>query len=155
MQIKSNKFYFRILLVIILSLSAPGVLTAFGPGYEQCKKDSLILRGKLTMQKSGGCIYIFLIDEEHFEVPNSGLDTIIVEPGSKELEFEFRELEPGEYALRIFQDLNKNKQLDKGLFGPKEPWALSWRSEKRFPPRFYDISFTLAGDKYMELNLSK
>lgn len=43
----------------------------------------------------------------------------------------FKDLEPGVYAVSVFQDLNGNKKLDKNFVGiPKEPYGFSgkWKS---------------------------
>jgi uncharacterized protein (DUF2141 family) len=47
----------------------------------------------------------------------------------------------------VFIDTNGNEKVDRGLFGPSEPWGMSWQ-EKRVAriPRFKDIAFQLAGD---------
>jgi uncharacterized protein (DUF2141 family) len=74
---------------------------------------------------------------------------------SKKIAYEFLSVLGGTYGIRCFQDLNGNGKLDKGLFGPSEPWALSWTVKKRFPPRFNDISFDLHEDKKLNLKLSK
>ena len=48
------------------------------------------------------------------------------------LEFSF-DISEGEYALKIYQDINENKKCDAGLFNiPKEPYGLS----NNFRPSF-------------------
>ncbi len=94
-----------------------------------------------------------LIDKEQFNVSGSGVDTISVEVKYSNVSYQFKDLDPGIYAIRCFQDMNGNQKLDKGLFGPKEPWALTWNKEKRFPPRFEDISFDLREDLTIDLKL--
>lgn len=48
------------------------------------------------------------------------------------------QLEPGEYAVALYQDLNSNGQIDKKLFGiPKEPYGFSNNIRPRLAtPRF-------------------
>jgi uncharacterized protein (DUF2141 family) len=113
------------------------------------------ISGEISTEKKSGTIYIYLIDEAHFDVPGTGVDIISIEVNSARVHYEFQDLDPGVFALRCFQDMNGNKKLDRGLFGPKEPWALTWRNEKRFPPRFEDISFDLTKDLTIDLKLEK
>jgi uncharacterized protein (DUF2141 family) len=47
-------------------------------------------------------------------------------PHGKELTAEVKDLEFGEYALAIYQDVNDNGKIDKNLIGiPTEPYAFS------------------------------
>ena len=117
--------------------------------------NSFSLKGDITVPKNRGNIYIYLLDKGHFDQPNTGLDTIIINTGKVILNYEFPNLPGGVYAIRCFQDVNMNGKLDRGIFGPTEPWAMSWMGEKSFPPRFEDISFQLRGDKRIDLVLSK
>lgn len=111
--------------------------------------------GTLEVKETKGTIYLNVVDQHHFEIPQSGIDTLILQVKSKSNHYEFLNIPEGTYGLRCFQDLNGNGFLDKGLFGPSEPWALSWREKKKFPPRFKDISFDLHEDKEMNLTLKK
>ncbi len=54
-------------------------------------------------------------------------------------------LPPGEYAVRLFHDLNDNGKLDTSFFGmPKEPWGTSNDAPARFgPPKWRDMRFEL------------
>jgi len=51
------------------------------------------------------------------------------------LRFEFAGLAPGHYALKCFQDVNGNKKLDIGMFGPKEPWSTYRLARPKFRRR--------------------
>ena len=45
------------------------------------------------------------------------------------------DLAPGRYAVRLYQDVNDNRQLDSGLFGiPSEPYGFSNNPKARFGP---------------------
>jgi uncharacterized protein (DUF2141 family) len=99
-----------------------------------------------------GVVYIHLVDAKQFEIPFTGILEIIVPttPASVEvgsIPFEFGGVPPGRYGIRIFIDRNNNRKLDRGLFGPREPWGMSWNVEKLFRiPNFRDIAFDLEGD---------
>ena len=119
------------------------------------QQEQLSISGTVSTEEKGGTIYIYLIDEEHFDLPGTGVDMISIEVTAGRVHYEFRNLNSGVFALRCFQDRNGNKKLDRGLFGPKEPWALTWRKKKRFPPRFEDISFDLNTDLTLDLKLEQ
>lgn len=57
----------------------------------------------------------------------------------------FESVPYGEYAIAIFQDVNENNELDRGLFGiPSEPFAFSNNFRPKFGgPNFDDCRFTL------------
>lgn len=97
-----------------------------------------------------GTLYIYLVNEKLFETPGVGLKTIIKEISKDDqsrLLFEFRNVSWGEYGIRVFLDKNKNGKLDKGAFGPKEPWGMSYRDKKTFgKPKFSQISFLVNND---------
>jgi uncharacterized protein (DUF2141 family) len=81
-------------------------------------------------------IHIFLVDEEISKKPFIGIDTLIVTPNSVDIDngyisYIFRNVRDGVYGIRCFQDMNGNKKLDEGLFGPDEPWGLSWNENKK------------------------
>lgn len=69
----------------------------------------------------------------------------IARANNQNLEFSF-DLPEGNYAIAIYQDINDNKKLDKGLFGiPTEPYGLSNNFRPRFSaPSFNDCKFKIA-----------
>jgi uncharacterized protein (DUF2141 family) len=66
----------------------------------------------------------------------------------------FRNVTPGQYAVRFFVDENGNRELDKGIFGvPKESWGCSNDVKASFgPPKFEAMLFPLAADKTIVLH---
>ncbi|AEH01793.1 DUF2141 domain-containing protein [Lacinutrix sp. 5H-3-7-4] len=57
----------------------------------------------------------------------------------------FQEVEPGDYAVSLFHDVNDNKKLDTYVFGiPKEDYGTS-NNAKGFmgPPKWEDAVFTV------------
>jgi hypothetical protein len=68
--------------------------------------------------------------------------------GAAELRYEFTKVPPGTYAIRAFLDTNRNDNLDIGIFGPKEPWAI-YQAPRRMltPPRFDPVSFELSASR--------
>ncbi len=74
------------------------------------------------------------------------------------LSFQFAGIPEGMYAIVAFLDENGNGTLDKGLFGPTEPWGMSFRSSRpRFrAPRFEDARFKVPEEvRYFRIELVK
>ncbi len=111
----------------------------------------LCIKGVIHFNGSGA-IHVLLVDEEAFQVPLKGLKKLTITPRGTQLasgraRFTFGNLDPGVYGIRCFQDRNGNSRLDRGLFGPSEPWGMSFKGERPFGrPDFADIAFTLNGD---------
>lgn len=63
-----------------------------------------------------------------------------------ELRLVLRGVPPGTYALRAFQDLNGNAQLDRPMIGPpSEPWGVSNDIRHSFrAPRFEEARIAIA-----------
>ncbi len=67
------------------------------------------------------------------------------------------QLAPGQYALAVYHDLNKNDLLDKNFIGiPKEPYGFSNNFRPKFsPPKFEDCAFELtASGKQISVKLT-
>ena len=60
----------------------------------------------------------------------------------------FEGLEPGEYAVRLYHDLNDDGEMNTNPFGmPTEPYAFSNDAKGRFgPAKWDDAKFTLEAD---------
>ena len=62
----------------------------------------------------------------HDEFPRPPVDRATVPPSARTVRLTFSDLEPGEYALGAYQDLNGNGRLDATVArNPTEPWGLS------------------------------
>ncbi|MBN1926663.1 MAG: DUF2141 domain-containing protein [Prolixibacteraceae bacterium] len=107
------------------------------------------ITGTLYNIERSGKVYIFLVDEKNFSIPQSGIDTLILDASSNTMNFSFANVQKGIYGIRCFQDTNGNKILDKGIFGPAEPWGFSWKRKKKYPFGFSDIAFEV----YSNLNI--
>ncbi len=111
------------------------------------------ISGVIILKELKGDIFITVVDEETNNMPMGGIKKQVLIPTSKKLTFSFSNLPEGVYALKCFQDENGNEKLDRGMFGPKEPWFLSWNGSKRYPPRWEDINFRLDKNKVFEIVL--
>ena len=60
----------------------------------------------------------------------------------------------GAYAISIFQDENRNGELDSNFIGiPKEPYGFSNNLKKMLPPSFEEASFQYKANELVEINL--
>ncbi len=100
-------------------------------------------------------IFVYLIDEGHFSKVGTGLEVKTINGEEASGSVLFTNVPEGTYAIRVYQDKNNNGVLDSGILGPKEPWALSWKTKPKYPVSFSDISFNLEKDKEFQLELSK
>lgn len=120
--------------------------------------DSLSISGEIHFNCKGD-IYVYLVDKETFKVPFTGIEKLFIEISDslykeKRVKYKFEGLGKGEYGIRCYQDNNDNGKLDKGLFGPKEPWRMSWKKGKPAKwPKFKHISFDLDSSK-VDLDIS-
>ena len=52
------------------------------------------------------------------------------------VELRIQNVEPGDYAIAVFQDLNGNGRIDRPFFVPTEPYGFSNDAGRRGLPRF-------------------
>lgn len=112
--------------------------------------EPLVVEGDCHVAREG-ILFVYVVDEKRFSVPNAGLREARLRVGPAEaaagrVHFLFN-LPAGRYGVRCFLDLNGNGRLDKGPFGPTEPWGMSWNGARRSGfPRFGDIAFRVDRD---------
>jgi len=73
------------------------------------------------------------------------VDWLTVAPTTRTLHLKFPDLEPGEYAVGVYQDLNGNHRLDATVArNPTEPWGISNNARpKDRAPTWDEAKFTL------------
>ena len=104
------------------------------------------VEGEILFDKTGD-IHVYLVTEEIFRTPFTGIQQKVIKIGEQELRkkavaFRFEQVHAGTYGIRCFQDVDGDGKLERSLFGPKEPWGMSWQGEKPAKwPEFEDISF--------------
>lgn len=94
-----------------------------------------------------GSIMLGLFDEETYNGDGAvNGASLAVEGDSVTVTFEG--LEPGEYAVRLYHDLNDDGEMNTNPFGmPTEPYAFSNDAKGRFGPASWDAAkFTLEGN---------
>ena len=89
--------------------------------------EEFTVSGVIADVRGDGPVYIYLTDQETSRKPFSGIRELRIDPPEADriLYFEFTGIPRGEYGLRFFQDTDGSGKLERGIFGPKEPWGLS------------------------------
>lgn len=110
-------------------------------------QNNVKVSGEVKFPKTGK-IYISLIPKEIAENKDAKSPFgAIIDVGEKELaaqkvSFNFENVPAGMYAIRVFQDVNGNGDLDMGMFGPKEPWGTYRDARPKFrAPKFEEMAF--------------
>ena len=109
---------------------------------------------KLSIHISGiskikGSLFIAVFRAtDDFPVFGKQFKGIIKEVEGKSQNYNFDNLPEGEYALAIYQDVNRNKILDKNLLGiPTEIYGFSNNARRTFSaPSFQEAKFKLNKD---------
>lgn len=82
----------------------------------------------------------------------------VVPVEAKTVSFEFSEIPPGTYAIRLFHDENDDGKLNTNLFGvPTEPYGISQNARARFGlPGFDEASFPVKeAPVTLDINVSR
>jgi len=151
---RKNKFLLPLLIIVLGAPElASGQTAALAGGHEgfTIEVSVALLPGQKPAQ-----LVVWLITECHMSWPETGLRRLVIpaSAGQDAIELKFSMVPAGVYAIRAYQDLNGNGHLDGGVFGPREPWALSLQNgHARFPPRFADIAFQLEADRFVSMEL--
>ncbi|MFC1529346.1 DUF2141 domain-containing protein [Gemmatimonadota bacterium] len=109
------------------------------------------IEGEVRFEQEGG-IYVYLVTEEVFGTPFTGIQDTLIQCSQEEQRegrvlFQFEGITPGTYGIRVFQDLDGNGRLNRGMFGPTEPWGMSWQGEKpKKWPKWKSIAFEVTSD---------
>lgn len=100
-----------------------------------------------NIQSSEGTIMLGLFDEASYNGDGSvaGAD-LQVEAGTVTATFE--DLEPGDYAVRLYHDVNDDGEMNTNPFGmPVEPYAFSNDARGRFgPAKWSAAKFTVTAE---------
>jgi uncharacterized protein (DUF2141 family) len=108
------------------------------------------LKVALSNVKKTGKIYVAVYREgEEFPSDNTIVKKLIIESPNTNSQCQFEGVPFGSYAVAVYQDVNGNGKLDKGMFGiPEEPFAFS----NNFRPRFGGPSFEKCKFDFKENN---
>jgi uncharacterized protein (DUF2141 family) len=96
----------------------------------------------------GGTLSVGLYREDTFPREGQALFSQIIPVRTLEHQVVFQDVDPGKYAIAVYQDLDSNGKLNRNFYGdPQEPYGFSNNKYGRFgPPKFADVSF-LVGEE--------
>ena len=115
------------------------------------QSEGFIVAGEVSFKRTGD-IYIMLLSEKEFNEGKESVFKIRISVGQEEIQkkkvfFKFKNVPQGVYGIKCFQDVNGNKTLDFGRFGPKEPWGGYLPKRPLFrAPKFKEVSFAVDKD---------
>ena len=91
------------------------------------------------ISQNTGAIMLGLFDETTYE--GNGLDGARVDVDGDRVTVTFEGLEPGEYAIKLYHDVNDDGEMNTNPFGmPTEPFAFSNDAKGRFGPAKWDAA---------------
>jgi uncharacterized protein (DUF2141 family) len=108
------------------------------------------------ISKIKGSLFIAIFRAtDDFPVFGKQFKGIVKEVEGKSQNYTFDNLPEGEYALAIYQDVNRNKILDKNLLGiPTEIYGFSNNARRNFSaPSFQEAKFKLNKDLHQTIFL--
>lgn len=113
---------------------------------------------KLTVTVNGftqrtGKLYVGLATDEKTFAGKSTVTQEINVPATGDVTLSFADLKPGKYAVRIYQDLNDNKQMDFSGQMPTEPFGFSNVTMLMGPPSFEQCAFVLDANKAVQVSM--
>ncbi|KZN40726.1 DUF2141 domain-containing protein [Pseudoalteromonas luteoviolacea] len=93
-----------------------------------------------------GKIYIEMFKGKQPYLAGDSYTATIVRAKNGTVSTQFNNLEPGNYAIRLFHDENNNAQLDTNLFGiPTEGVSFSNNATMQFgPPSYEEMTITIS-----------
>jgi len=145
--------------VLATALAASALSWGQAAGRAQAGEAGATVQGSIRVLHPSAAVYVYLITEQHLSKPGSGVAHALLLPQagrSPFVWFRFTGIAHDRYAIRAFQDVDGNGRLSLGLFGPTEPWCLSWQGKGRhFPPHFDDIAFRVDSDTDVHLALTR
>ena len=99
------------------------------------------------IEKAQGTIMLGLFDEATYEDSGSIQGANLKVDGAR-VTVTFEGLAPGEYAVKLFHDVNDDGEMNTNPFGmPTEPFAFSNDARGRFGPAKWDAAkFTVSAD---------
>jgi len=116
------------------------------PAQSGPKESESLLFTIVGLEETGGRVYCALYGSaEGFpDEPKKSIQQVVARPKNKKALCVFRGLEPGQYAVAVWHDVDDDKELDSNFLGiPSEPVGASNNAKGRFgPPRFEDAAFS-------------
>jgi len=113
---------------------------------QESASESILSAEVINVKNDSGSIAFALYDEESFMKAPIQASYIKVESGKAVVEF--KDVEPGVYAILCYHDENGNNQMDFESNGmPKEDYGMSKNFMGYGPPTFEQAKFNFNGEK--------
>ena len=131
------------------------VLTPLALGTLSFDKADLQVSVHQLTPKQGTLRWALFDNTQAFELRNPALKSGSIPVSSASLTWNISGLEPGQYALAVYQDLNNNGQLDLNFLGvPKEPYAFSGTGKLKWrPPNFETAAVYINRKTHIKITL--
>lgn len=134
-------------------LTSAGVLGLLGAGLTHA--DQLIV-DVIGVKHFGGSMVVAVFDSA--DAWEAGDDAVAVGTDSvtgPQVRLIFPELAPGDYAVKLYHDENRNGELDSNMLGiPSEGYGFSQYTKGLGEPSFDDARFTIEGETSIEITLN-
>ncbi len=122
---------------------------------------SILLANDITVDitsllNTTGKVHIGLYNKaEDFSIVDKVYKGAIVSPSSKTIQYKFKNIPNGTYAISTFHDENENNKVDKNFFGiPKEGYGSSNNIRPSFRgANFEEAKFVLDSDKNIVIDM--
>ena len=95
-----------------------------------------------------GLVRIALVNKVQFhkrQKLKKPLQRGVVKPTDDSIQYQFKDVAPGEYAIQVLQDFDEDGNMTNNWLGlPREPWGMSNNPPVRFsPPKWERAKFTV------------
>lgn len=126
-------------------LGAAAVFIAFGLQAAKAAEITLTING---VESAQGRMMIAVYDSEAAFDKTDAVRAMSIRPVAGSMTVPIADLEPGEYAVMLFHDVDGNEKLDTNMLGmPREPWGGSLEGKSVFgAPGWDDTRFSLGAD---------
>ncbi len=126
-------------------------LLLFEMSFSTQKVDLVVQLSNLKRGKGSVNVALYRTAEDFTDNPYKTLSQKL-KTGQSGASLTFESVEPGEYAIAVYQDLNENGILDTNFAGiPQEPYGFSNNYRPTISlPSFAKAKFKLSGDKIVQ-----
>lgn len=102
-------------------------------------------------------VYVALYDSAEDFLTEQRFRSYVLEVHGNDLQWFVKDLPDGRYAVSVYQDLNGNARLDRGIFRqPTEPFGFSKAKHPFFKaPDFQECVFEMEGDHSISIQLKR
>lgn len=133
-------------------LIALGITLCFGANAQ----NTITIKVKNVQKRSGTIVADLCKSADKFMDESIKKITIAI-PSDGEVVVTFPNVPKGVYAVRLYQDLNKDGKIETGIFSiPLEPFGFSNNASATFgPPSFGEASFSVVQNYALSIDLKR